>query len=74
MEMLNKVSCFTDAELPSTKMSDFFPLTKRVTVNLGGDPLVFVLAQLPFRIMHTSLVGTNPVFVVSFSWWLASAK
>ena len=29
MEMLNSVSCFTDAEPPSTKMSDFFLLTKR---------------------------------------------
>ena len=29
MEILKRVSCFTDAEPPSTKMSDFFPLTKR---------------------------------------------
>ncbi|KAL6334747.1 hypothetical protein AAG906_021406 [Vitis piasezkii] len=28
MEMLRRVPCFTDAEPPSTKMSDFFPLTK----------------------------------------------
>ena len=28
MDMLKRVSCFTDAEPPSTKMSDFFPLTK----------------------------------------------
>ncbi|RVW51927.1 hypothetical protein CK203_067948 [Vitis vinifera] len=27
MDMLKRVSCFTDAEPPSTKMSDFFPLT-----------------------------------------------
>ncbi|RVW40696.1 hypothetical protein CK203_101629 [Vitis vinifera] len=27
--MLKGVSCFTDAEAPSTKMSDFFPLTKQ---------------------------------------------
>ena len=40
MEMLRRVPCFTDAESPSTKMSDFFPLTKRISVNLGGEPLV----------------------------------
>ncbi|RVW44261.1 hypothetical protein CK203_099618 [Vitis vinifera] len=31
MEMLKRVSCFTDVEAPSTKMSDFFPLTKRIS-------------------------------------------
>ncbi|RVW19489.1 hypothetical protein CK203_116505 [Vitis vinifera] len=36
MEMLKGVSCFTDAEAPSTKMSDFFLLTKWVFVNMGG--------------------------------------
>lgn len=48
MEMLKRVLCFTDAEVPSTKMSDFFPLTKRIFVNIGGDPPTFVSAQLPF--------------------------
>ena len=33
MEILKGVSCFTNAEAPSTRMSDFFPLTKRVSVN-----------------------------------------
>lgn len=28
LEMLNRVPCFTDVKLPSTKMSNFFPLTK----------------------------------------------
>lgn len=28
MEMLKHISCYTDAEPPFTKMSDFFPLTK----------------------------------------------
>ena len=46
--MLKGVSCFTDAEAPSTKMSDFFPLTKQVFVNMGGDPPTFVSARLPF--------------------------
>lgn len=48
MEMLRYVPCFTDAKPPSTKMSNFFPLTKRILVNLGGDPLVFIIAWLPF--------------------------
>ena len=47
MDMLKLVSCFTDAELPSTKKFDFFFLTKRISVNLGDDPLVFILARLP---------------------------
>ena len=48
MEMLRRVPCFNDVEPPSTKMSNFFPLTKQISVNLGGDPLVFVIARLPF--------------------------
>lgn len=48
MEMLKGVSCFTDTEAPSTRMSDFFSLTKRVSVNIGGDPPTFVKARLPF--------------------------
>lgn len=48
MEMLKRVSCFTNAEAPSTKMSDFFPLTKWISVNMGGDPPTFTSARLPF--------------------------
>lgn len=48
VEMLKHVPCFTDAEPPSTKMSDFFPLTKRISVKLGGDLPSFVSARLPF--------------------------
>lgn len=48
MEMLKRVSCFTNAEAPSTKMSNFFPLTKRISVNMGSDPPTFVSAWLPF--------------------------
>ena len=48
MEMLKRMSCFTDVEPPSTKMLDFFPFTKRISVNLGCNPSSFVLARLPF--------------------------
>lgn len=48
MEMLKRVSCFTNAETPSSKMLDLFPLTKRISVNMSGDPPTFVLARLPF--------------------------
>ena len=48
MEMLKGVLCFTDVEAPSTRMSDFFPLTKQIFVNMGGDPPAFVKARLPF--------------------------
>ena len=56
MEMLKGVSCFTDAEAPSTKMSDFFLLTKWVFVNMGGNPSTFVKARLHF---------STPEFTVS---------
>lgn len=49
MEILKHVSCFMDSESPPTKMYDFFPLTKRISVNLGGDPLSFVSVRLSFR-------------------------
>lgn len=48
IEMLRHVPCFTDAEPSSTKMFDFFLLTKRISVNLSGDPPSFVLAKLSF--------------------------
>ena len=41
MEMLKRVPCFTDAEAPSTKMSNFFPITKQISVNMGGNPSSF---------------------------------
>ena len=48
MEMLRRVPCFIDAEPPSTKMSDFFSLTKWISVNMGGDPPIFVTSWFPF--------------------------
>lgn len=48
MQMLKGMSCFTDAEAPSMKMSDFFPLIKRIFVNMGDDSPTFVSARLPF--------------------------
>ncbi|RVW85540.1 hypothetical protein CK203_044086 [Vitis vinifera] len=45
-----------DTEAPSTRMSNFFPLTKRVSVNIGGDPPAFVKARLPFG-THESVVS-----------------
>lgn len=48
MEMLKHMSCFTDSESLFIKISDFFPPIKRIFVNLSGDPLFFVSAQLPF--------------------------
>ena len=44
MEILKRVSCFTDVEAPSAKMSDFFPLTKRISSNMGGDSPSFISA------------------------------
>ena len=55
MEMLKGVPCFIDAETPSTRMSDFFPLTKRVSVNMGSDPPAFVKARLPFGTLESAV-------------------
>ena len=55
MEMLNGVPCFTDAEAPSTRMSDFFPLTKRISVNMGRDPPAFFKARLPFGTLESAV-------------------
>ncbi|RVW59434.1 hypothetical protein CK203_110186 [Vitis vinifera] len=78
--MLKGVLCFTDAEAPSMRMFDFFPFTKRVFVNMGGDPPTFVKARLPFgtsqvcRVLHSASTGMddpqdcrsgNPFFVVA---------
>lgn len=53
MEMLKRVSYFTDAEAPSIMMLDFFPLTKWISVNMGGDPPSFVSARLPFDTLES---------------------
>lgn len=38
IEILKCLPCFTNVESPSTKMSNFFPLTKWISMNLGCDP------------------------------------
>ena len=58
IEMLRQVPCFTDAEPPFTKMSDFFPFTKQISVNLGSDPPL--LSQPSSYSTHPSL--SFPIF------------
>lgn len=41
-KMLKQVPYFTEVEPPSTKMSNFFSLTKQISMNLDGNPLIFV--------------------------------
>lgn len=48
MRMLRRVPCFIDVESPSTKMSDFFSLTKWVSMNISDDLPIFVSTRLPF--------------------------
>ena len=36
-------------------MSDFFPLTKRVSVTMGGDPPAFVKARLHFGTLESAV-------------------
>lgn len=56
MELLKRVPCFTKVEPPSIKMLEFFSLTKRISMNIDGNPPISIAARLPF--------GT-PKFVVS---------
>ena len=51
--MLKGVPCFTEAEAPSMKISDFFPLNKWFSVNMGGDPPIFVKARLHFGTLES---------------------
>lgn len=55
MEMLKRVSCFTDFDAPSTKMLEFFLITKRISVNMGGEPPSFVSARLPFGTLESAM-------------------
>lgn len=53
--------CFIDAEPPPTKMSNFFPLTKWISANLGSDPPVFVTAQLPLSTPESVVSCIQPL-------------
>ena len=55
MEMLKGVTCFTDGEASSIRMSDFFLLTKWVSANMGGDQPAFVKAQLLFGTLESAV-------------------
>lgn len=53
MGMLRQVPCFTNVEPSSTKMSDFFSLSKQILVNMGGNLPVFVSTRLPFGTLES---------------------
>lgn len=59
--MLERIPCFTDPEPPPTKMSDFFPALKQLSTNIGGDPLIFVITQLPFGTLESAIARTEPL-------------
>ena len=44
VEILKQVPYFTDTKPPSTKMSDFFLLMKRISMNLDRNPPISILA------------------------------
>ncbi|KAJ9684965.1 hypothetical protein PVL29_017119 [Vitis rotundifolia] len=59
--MLKQIPCFTDVEPPSTRMSDFFPLTKWISVNLGSNPPIFISAQLSFGTPKSTISRIQPI-------------
>lgn len=48
VELLKQVPCFTEVEPLMTKMSDFFSLTKQITVEIDGNPPISTVVQLSF--------------------------
>lgn len=60
-EMLKRIPYFTAAKPSSTKMSDFFPLTKRILVNLDGNPPISVVARLPFGTPESVISRIQPM-------------
>lgn len=42
VELLKQVPYSTEVEPPSTKLSDFFSLTKQVIVDIDDNPLIFI--------------------------------
>lgn len=48
VELLKQVPCFTKVEPPSTKMLDFFSLTKRISMNIDENLPISVTTRLPF--------------------------
>lgn len=42
-------------------MSDFFPPTIRLSANMGGDPLVFVMARVPFGTLESAIARIQPL-------------
>lgn len=53
VELLKQVPYFTKVEPPVTNMGDFFPLTKRVTVDLDDNPPISCATQLPYGTLES---------------------
>lgn len=61
VEMLKQVPCFTDVEPPLSKMSDFFPFTKWVSINLGNTPPISVSARLSLGTPESAVSCIEPM-------------
>lgn len=61
MELLKQVPCFTETKPPSTKMSDFVPLTKRVLVDINNNFPISIAARLPYRTLESVVSRIQPM-------------
>lgn len=59
--LLKQVSCFTETEPLLINMVNFFPLTKQVLADLGGNPLVNVAAQLSYGTPESIVSRIQPM-------------
>ena len=61
MELLNRVPCFTKVEPLSIKMLEFFSLTKRISMNIDGNPPISIAARLPFGTPESVVSRIQPM-------------
>ena len=59
--LLKQVSCFIEVEPLFIDMVNFFPLTKRVSADLGGNPLVNVAARLSYGTLESIVSRIQPM-------------
>ena len=59
--LLKQVSCFTEVEPLLIDMVNFFPLTKRVSADLGSNPPINVAARLSYGTPESIVSRIQPM-------------
>ncbi|RVW25247.1 hypothetical protein CK203_108206 [Vitis vinifera] len=53
VELLKQVPCFTESEGLVNNIGDLFSTTRRVSMDLSGDPNISFVARLPFNTLDS---------------------